>query len=585
MESYPPLAEEFPLSGPLSGTAVFLRRYLSSFETARLPQLRADVLVLGSGIAGLRAAIAAAEHGRVLVATKAAAIESNTAYAQGGVAAAFAPEDTPEGHIDDTIKGGAGLCGQAIVELVVHEGIDRVRELIDWGARFDRTPGGQLAWTREGGHTHPRILHAEGDATGREVARTLLERVRAHPNILLMENVFAIDLITAGGECVGVLASCQPPGAKGRAAAAPHALLARATVLATGGCGRVFRETTNPQVATGDGMAMACRAGATIVDAELVQFHPTVLYVAGASRALVSEAVRGEGAYLVDGDGVRFMVDRHEMAELAPRDVVSRAIVDRIRETGHPCCYLDLGHLEADRIKARFPGIDRLCQGFGLDLATDRIPVRPAAHYMIGGVETDDRGMTTIPRLYAAGEVSCTTLHGANRLGSNSLLEGLVFGQRAGEEAGRLAAGDAGNRLGGEDVVAGRSEERELSYPPIDIEDATASLRSLLWQRAGVERSGDGLGFALKQIDFWSRYILGIEADSPRAWELQNMILLGTLIVRQALWREESRGVHHRLDHPGTRDDLGHSRVCLADLTGETATAVAVPTAPDGALP
>lgn len=520
-----------------------LRRYLIRFDTRDLPLRWADVLVVGSGVAGLRAALEAAERGTVIVATKAAAEESNTRYAQGGIAAALhTAEDSWEKHAKDTVEVGGGLCGDEVVNTVCREGAEDVKELIKWGAAFDRRADGELNFAQEGGHSLPRILHATGDATGMEVERVLLTRARANPRIRFLEHAFCLDLLTVDGECQGALVWDHSQGYQ--------VVVARATVLASGGAGRVYRETTNPAVATGDGLAAAFRAGAVIEDMEFIQFHPTTLYVAGAARALVSEALRGEGARLVDRNGVRFMLAAHDLAELAPRDVVSRAIVKRMRETDDTSVYLDLTHLPGDATRARFPGIDRLCRSYGLDLTRDRIPVRPSAHYTIGGVAVDMNGATTVPRLFAAGEASCTMLHGANRLGSNSLLEGLVFGRRAGGAAASLAASTVG-------TVARFAIDHRLEQQTrtdIDIEDATSALRAVMWREVAIERDAPGLTRALERIRFWSSYILPSVFAGPRGWELQNMLTVAWLIASRALAREESRGAHHRLDHT-KRDD------------------------------
>ncbi len=523
------------------------RRYLTRFDPREVPLRWSDVLVLGSGVAGLSAALRAAESGTVLIATKAAAQESNTFYAQGGIAAVLHPgngEDSYERHAEDTLISGCGLCDEEVVRTVVTEATEAVRRLIDIGACFDQTPDGDLALTQEGGHSAKRILHATGDATGQEIERALLERARAHPRIRFLEHAFAIDLITSNGECQGALLWDHNTGTQ--------LVAARATVLAAGGAGRVFRETTNPAVATGDGLAMAYRAGAALRDLEFMQFHPTTLYVAGASRHLLTEALRGEGAHLVDSQGRRFMVGQHEMAELAPRDVVARAIVRQLREPGVEGVFLSLTHLgEPETLRARFPGIERICRSYGVDFTSDRVPVRPSAHYTIGGVATDLEGATSIPRLFAVGEVSCSGLHGANRLGSNSLLEGLVFGARAGARAAALAEGSLGGvaRLPLESSDAQPSRRVE-----IDIDDVWASLRAETWRHMAIERDGEGLRAALEKLTFWSSYVLGEVFAGPRGWELQNMLTVATLMARAALWREESRGAHHRLDFP-ERDD------------------------------
>lgn len=378
-------------------TAVNPPRYLIVFEPKRIAHRFTDVLVLGSGLAGLRAALAVPPSQQVLLATKEEARQSNSNYAQGGIAAVWDPEDRFESHSHDTLDAGKGLCDPAVVDLVVREAPARVRELIDWGASFDQRDG-KYALTLEGGHSFNRVLHALGDATGREVIRAVLERTRRQPNILVYEDTFIIDLLTVDGRCVGALTWSKPAGVQ--------AVWAKQTVLATGGCGQLYRETTNPPVATGDGMAMAYRAGAQLQDMEFMQFHPTVLYVAGTSRFLISEAVRGEGAYLRDCNGERFMPQYNHQAELAPRDIVAKAIVSQMNKTQHPCVYLDLSHLDAESMRRRFPGITAACAQCGLDFARDRIPVRPGAHYMVGGVRTDMQGRTTLAGLWACGEVS-----------------------------------------------------------------------------------------------------------------------------------------------------------------------------------
>src|SRR3954454_17916266 len=409
------------------------RRYLIPFKANRLPQQFTDVLVIGGGVAGLRAAIAAAAEGaEVLLLTKDTIDESNTWYAQGGIAAVLQPADSYASHVSDTENGGAGLCDHAAVEVVVKEGSERVLELLQWGANFDKdaTKAHGLAFTLEGGHSFARILHAFGDATGRELAQTLINTVRSKENIRTSENSFAVDLLTHENRCVGALALID-----GRV----HVIWAKATIIASGGAGQLYRESTNPKIATADGHAMAYRAGATLQDMEMVQFHPTTLYVAGSSRALITEAVRGEGAYLVDKNGYRFMKHYHETGELAPRDVVSRAIVEQIRKTHYTHVYLDARHLPKSEFRERFPTLAKLVDQFDIDPSKSLVPIHPAAHYMIGGVDVDLWGRTSLDGLYAVGEASCTGLHGANRLGSNSLLEGLVFGARGGADAAEQA--------------------------------------------------------------------------------------------------------------------------------------------------
>jgi L-aspartate oxidase len=527
------------------------RRYLIPFKAARLPQQFTDVLVIGGGVAGLRAAIAAAAEGAdVLVLTKDTIDQSNTWYAQGGIAAVLQPADSYQSHVDDTEKGGAGLCDHEAVDMVIKEGPQRVLELLEWGANFDKQAGNPhgLAFTREGGHSFARILHAYGDATGKELAETLIRTVRNRESIRVSENTFVIDLVTDDGRCLGVLALIDGQ---------VNLIWAKRTILASGGAGQLYRESTNPKIATADGHAMAYRAGATLQDMEMVQFHPTTLYVAGSSRALITEAVRGEGAYLVDRNGHRFMPDYHEMAELAPRDVVSRAIVEQIRKTHFTHVFLDVRHLPLREFRERFPQLAKLTDEFEIDVSKDLIPVHPAAHYMIGGVDADLVGRSSLKGLYAVGEAGCSGLHGANRLGSNSLLEGLGFGARAGSDAGRAAKED--------EVQFPKALEHRLpesTKTELDLTDVKSSLRSIMWRNVGVERNGDRLQETREIIAFWSRYVMDKIFD-PRAlgpagatagWELQNMLTVCSLIASAAYTRTESRGAHYRVDYPA-RDD------------------------------
>jgi len=518
------------------------RRFLVGFDSRELPHRFTDVLVIGSGVAGLRAALAAANHASVVLVSKDDLRECNTHYAQGGIAVVLAEPDTFEDHIRDTVAVGQGLCDRQVVETVVREGPERIDELIALGARFDGEPGG-LDRTREGGHSRARIIHAHGDATGAEVERVLLARVAAHPRIRTLDHAFVVDLLTDDGECLGAVLSSQVTGLT--------LLWAKQTILASGGLGRLYRETTNPEVATGDGIAIAYRAGAVLQDMEFVQFHPTTLYIAGASRWLISETVRGEGAFLVNSRGERFMERYHPAGELAPRDAVARAILAEMRETGATHVFLDLRHLDSGHIRERFPTINKACTEFGLDLAEDLIPVRPSAHYTIGGVKADLEGRTSLARLYACGECACSGLHGANRLGSNSLLEGLVFGARAGEAAGRQAAASQGElkpRTLRGTAPAGREDR-------LDIRDVANALKSLMWRRVGVERSDDHLREAEENIDFWCSYVMAKEFYFREGWELQNMLTLAKTIVVAARQRTESRGVHFRTDYPQPDDE------------------------------
>lgn len=515
------------------------RRYLIPFRSNLLPQIFTDVLVIGAGVAGLRAAIEAAEHGSdVIVLSKDALRLTNTAWAQGGIAGVMREDDSSGSHIQDTLDAGADLCDEPAVRTVVERGPALLRELIDWGMRFDRDGAGELLVGREGGHSAHRIFHSGGDSTGRELERCLAERARATGHIRIFENCFSLDLITPSTE----------PGSPVLGAVTHHPrfglqmIWARTTILASGGAGQLYRETTNPKPATADGLAMAYRAGATLADMAFVQFHPTTLYLPGASRSLISEAVRGEGAYLLNESGDRFMLAEHDMAELAPRDVVSRAIVRQIARQGGRHVWLDCRHLK--NFEARFPGIHEELRRFELNPATDLIPVHPAAHYMVGGVRSDEFGRTDVPGLLVAGEVASTGLHGANRLASNSLLEGLVFGQITGELASRPASAST-TRSGPISIV---SDIRPSIHGDIDLADVCSSLRSAMWRNVGIERTGAKLDDAGDMLEFWARYTLDKIFDEPNGWETQNMLLAGSLVARAAAWRTESRGVHTRTD-------------------------------------
>jgi L-aspartate oxidase len=521
------------------------RRYLIGFDPRDLAHHFTDVLVIGGGVAGLRAALGIEEPLRVLVVTKDEVRESNSTYAQGGIAGVMGPEDRFDDHIADTLAAGKGLCDEEVVAQIVREAPARIGELISWGTEFDRV-NGEVALTREGGHSHARIVHALGDATGREVMRAVIQRARTCPNLRIWQNSFTIDLLTHDGQCRGAIVWDRRRG--------PSLVWARAVFLATGGAGQLFRETTNPPIATGDGHAVAFRAGAELRDMEFMQFHPTVLYLAGSARHLLTEALRGEGAYLRDKNGHRFMPEYHPDAELAPRDDVSRAITAQMAKTQHPNVYLDLSHLDAVYVRERFPGIAELCRGFDLDITRDPIPVRPGAHYMVGGVTVDLDGRTTIPGLWAGGEVTSSGLHGANRLASNSLLEGLVHGARAAEDINQSLRGSS----------------TSLEVPPIsapnppswneslDLADIRNALRALMWRNVGITRDAKGLYEAAVQVDRWCRYVLAPGFDDPAGWTLQNMLTVARLMIAAADVREESRGVHTRADFPATDPAWAH---------------------------
>ncbi len=521
-------------------------RYLVAVHPQRIAHRFTDILIIGGGIAGLRAALAVPESLSVTLITKDQLDCSNSAKAQGGIAAVLDPLDKFEDHVHDTLVAGAGLCDQDVVEMVIREAPLRIHELLTWGTHFDQKADakteGHISLSREGGHSYNRIAHANGDATGKEIVRALIESVRRRQNIHVCEQTCTIDLLTSNHECRGAFVWNERFG--------QTAVWAKQTILATGGAGQLYRETTNPNVATGDGMALAYRAGAELRDMEFMQFHPTVLYIAGSSRSLITEAMRGEGAHLIDRFGYRFMPDYDSRAELAPRDIVSRAIVDQMEKTKHSNVYLTLAHLDADYIRHRFPGIGEVCAKFGLDLTKDRIPVRPGAHYMMGGVTVDHEGRTTLPGLWAAGEVTSSGLHGANRLASNSLLEALVYGAHTG--IGASAAATAMNGLFQVPTIDDVDDTVEKTIPDETIvyADVQNALKSLMWRNVGVRRDAQSLSDAIEQIDIWSRFVYGRQFDSPEGWELQNMVCTAKLMVKSALERQETRGGHTRIDYP-----------------------------------
>ncbi len=515
-------------------------RYLLPFDAKTATHRFTDVLVIGGGLAGLRAANAVETNQSVLVVTKDCLRESSSSYAQGGIAGVLDPEDCFESHAADTLAAGGNLCDRGIVDMVIREAPRRIEELVRWGTQFDLDDG-ELALGREGGHSSERIVHARGDATGQEVMRAVIARTRSLENVEIWENAFTVDLLTHDGRCRGAVIVAD--------SGQPIMVWAKETILCTGGTGQVFRESTNPLVATGDGSSIAYRAGVRLRDMEFIQFHPTVLYIAGSSRSLITEAVRGEGAYLVDLNGHRFMPDYDARAELAPRDVVSQSIIRQMRKTKHTNVFLDLSHLDADKVRKRFPGIAEACGMFGLDITSDQIPVRPGAHYMIGGVTVDRQGRTSLPGLWAAGEVTSSGLHGANRLASNSLLEGLAYGTYAGEAASRSAA-----------EGASKMEALPIQHPvhdgaeTFDVADVRVSLKSLMGRLAGVERNFDGLREAADSIRSFAAYVMPHQFDSVEGWELQNMLTTASCIVDAALERSESRGVHFRSDFPEVDD-------------------------------
>lgn len=508
--------------------------------TGNADAIKTDFLVIGSGVAGLRAAVELGKAGEVVVLTKDLTDESNTGYAQGGIAVALSDEDEVSLHYEDTIRAGDGLCFPEAVKVLVEEGVRYISELIDWGTTFDKQ-GSRLSFTREAAHSRSRILHAKGDSTGREILRVLLKKAYSNPQIRFRPHCFCLDLVVDEGKVWGAyfLEEGKPE---------VRTILARSTVLATGGAGQVYSETTNPDLATGDGIAMAHRAGALLSDMEFVQFHPTALYIQGAPRFLLTEAIRGEGGYLRNIDCARFMHHYHDAGELAPRDVVSRAIVAEMKRTSSKFAYLDLTHLNAEFIKKRFPLVYSTCLNYNVDVTVDLIPVHPAAHYLMGGVKTDLHGRTSLPNFYAAGEVACTGVHGANRLASNSLLEGLVFGARV----GLAVASEASCSV---PKVAGPPMKwMESSMPDTHrLVESRASAQQLMWDKVGILRDGRELKEGLRHLMHLKSHC----RSSPvvRAeWELTSLMTVAEMILISAMAREESRGAHYRSDFPCRND-------------------------------
>jgi L-aspartate oxidase len=514
-------------------------RYVIDFKLTELEMYTTDVLVIGSGIAGLYTALKISESRDVILLSKTDLTQSNTRYAQGGIAAVTAETDSPELHRQDTLIAGAGICSNEAVEVLVNEGPSCITDLIHYGTKFDEEDG-VLALTKEGAHSQRRILHAQGDATGAEIVRALSERALANGRITILENHFTLDLVTHQGECIGALVR-KPDGQV-------VYVRANATVLATGGAGQLYRYTTNPEIATGDGMAMAYRAGAYIKDVEFIQFHPTSLCYPGAPRFLISEAVRGEGAVLRNINGERFMEKYHPLKELAPRDVVARAMVSEMESTGSTFVYLDITHESEELIKRRFPNIYKVCLRYGLDMVTDWIPVAPAAHYIMGGIKTDLYGETATRRLFACGEVSCTGVHGANRLASNSLAEALVFGRRISERINELT--DIGNDI----PAVSFSLMRQQTMKSETVMERKLRMQKLMLTHVGLKRSEKGLTKAVRELERYAK-AFRMKMEKPEELEYLNLLTCACLVANAALLREESRGGHYRDDFP-KRDEL-----------------------------
>jgi L-aspartate oxidase len=535
----------FHMQNPLSRNTMLQSRATKAMMESIMvthKEMSADFVILGGGIAGMRAAIDLARGGRVLVLTKDDLYESSTEYAQGGIAAAVGEDDEVRLHLHDTLLAGDGLCREEAVRVLVEEGPEQIHQLIDWGMHFDRN-GTKLAFTREGAHSRSRVLHAHGDSTGSEILRALMAKARSISSIQLLPHAFATDLVVEGNTVSGVTYLDTNSASLKR-------ISASAVLLATGGLGHVYKETTNPSVACGDGVAMAYRAGGLLSDMEFVQFHPTALFVKGAPRFLLSEALRGEGAHLRNLLLERFMPRYHEAAELAPRDVVARAIILEMQRTRAEFVYLDMTALDPEHVKKRFPRIYSTCLKYNIDITADLVPIRPAAHYAMGGVATDLHGATSLNGLFAAGEVASTGVHGANRLASNSLLEGLVFGARS-------AAGMLNKHVAAPfpcppaKVHGGKFASLASSQPPsppTDAKTAVEQAQGIMWSKVAILRDGKLLCEAVKRLS--DLHLPETEHASRQDNEVGNILTVARLIARCALAREESRGAHYRSDFP-----------------------------------
>ena len=557
------------------------KRFLTRFNPADLAVIQTDFLVVGSGIAGLFTALKASDYGVVTVLTKQGTMDSNTDLAQGGIAVALDERDSPQLHREDTLTAGAGLCDESVVEILVNEGPARVGELIRMGADFDKVEG-NIAFTREAAHSHARIIHAS-DATGNEIQRALVRQCQCTSKISVHENSIVLDILTnRKGRCIGVLTMDRPSGSL-------RIYLARIIVFATGGAGRLYQNTTNPAIATGDGVAAAYRAGCQLMDLEFMQFHPTALSLPEAPRFLISEAVRGEGGLLINSRGERFMPRYHVQGELAPRDVVARAIWQELQEGS---VYLDATHLGADWVRRRFPSITRTCMKYGLDIGTQVIPIAPAAHYTMGGIRTDSCGRTTLPGLYACGEAACNGVHGANRLASNSLLDGLVFGDRivrccieewmntpfwTKEQIAPFEAYEVegGNQAVGWAPQCGFQQMPQIDQLPIIGDDRNGrakpgsgaaetigNIQKLMWDQVGLVREAEGLVMAINWLDTEenknpSQFKGGAQVEAA------NLLLLGRLVATAAWLRRESRGAHFRKDFPRLQEPIGKNHVIM----------------------
>lgn len=524
--------------------------------------MKTDFLVIGSGIAGLRTAIELGNDGKVLIVTKDRYFESSSSYAQGGIAVVTGEDDSTEYHIEDTLRAGGGLCRKKAVKVLVEEGPSFVEQLIRWGARFDKSDG-QFQIGLEGAHSRLRILHFK-DSTGGEIVRVLREKALENPNISKLPKHFVIDLLIRDNQCVGAIFLNEESGEI-------YPVVAKATVLATGGAGQLYLRTSNPPGATGDGIAVAYRGGATLVDMEFIQFHPTIFSLPDATPFLITEALRGEGAILKNIKGRRFMPDYHPLGELAPRDELSRAILLEMRKSGGDYVLLDATHINPATLKERFPNAYTACHKHGIDMTEDMIPVSPGAHFMIGGVETDTWGHTSVDGLFAVGEVACTGVHGANRLASNSLLEGLVFGARAGTAAAEYADGrkiPSGIKLKATDIKTGSAKERSASLKPSRVAGIREAIQEIMWSHVGIIRSGHSLKKALNEIDTLTPAVQG-HGLARKELEVVNMLMTSRLIASSALKRKESVGTHSREDFPQWGGKVRHIRLKNAKIKSQ----------------
>lgn len=518
-------------------------RYLIDFDLKKLPVEYHDVLIIGSGIAGVYTALCCPRQADILIITKDKVEINNSTLAQGGIAVSLDKKDSPELHFQDTMYAGAGLCDEQTVRVLVNEATENIATLCLYGVNFDRDEDRRLSLTREGAHSMNRIIHT-GDATGKEVCDTLVRAVQDLDNVVIRERTYAIDILTENGVCRGVLICDDATGEVG-------AVMAPVVICASGGYGQLYSSTTNPEVATGDGASMAFRAGAHLMDLEFVQFHPTVLYHRDNKSFLISEAVRGEGAILKNSKGERFMPSYHPMAELAPRDIVSRAIFTEMRKTGDTHVLLDITHKGREFLEHRFPTIYRTCLSYGIDMAVDCIPVAPSQHYSMGGIKTDEWGRTGVPGFYAVGEAACNGIHGANRLASNSLLEGLVFGRRIGKQVAQSL----------DDIKRQHGRLPDISYKgnfvkgAVDAESMIASLQELMVRDVGIVRNEEGLKEARERVMRMYDEVRSVECAGSRMMELKNMLTLSGMVIEAALLRQESRGAHYRTDYPAADED------------------------------